>query len=391
MIPFEIKPRTISGFSTNVTYNTSNVHKIDVSYSYPGVECEVTFDRAGAGASIVSVKVFENEEETSNYVVDMDSFHVSLVPATVTVQWTAPTSLKFDGLEKEPSAALVGVYPGDECFVQMMLDGDNVWYGSAFKYVVVGLDGTDADNYVLPLNGNTCTSPEYTIEDFPEMTLEEDLLVYKYIPYGTPSFLKIYLEEGYYLFNFCPDTQDSILSVEVYEKGNYVDALFDEVLNWQKADVAFKIEESGEYFVKCNQVTDFEPQYDTIAIQVDNHDEVDSYGFCAYGCGTYLGTALTTNTWESVTITSGKKVFIRFADAGDVGYAIKFPTADDKSGLNIKCYRTDNNGNFEEVSLSEERTEFVGSFDGYYYVSFGYFVIGGGEKSFTFQIEQTEF
>ena len=391
LIPFEIKPRTISGFSTNVTYNTSNVHKIDVSYSYPGVECEVTFDRAGAGASIVSVKVFENEEETSNYVVDMDSFNVSLVPATVTVQWTAPTSLKFDGLEKEPSAALVGVYPGDECFVQMMLDGDNVWYGSTFKYVVIGLDGTDADNYVLPLNGNTCTSPTYTVEDFPEMTVGTDMLVYQYVPYGESNFLKINLEEGIYIFDFCPDSQSAILAVEIYKKGNYVDAILDVQLDYTKEEVAFVIEESGEYFVKCEQVNDFEPQYDTITIIVDEHASKDAYGFCAYGCGTYLGTTLTTNTWESVTITSGKKVFIRFADAGDVGYAIKFPTADDKSGLNIKCYRTDNNGNFEEVSLSEERTEFVGSFDGYYYISIGFFNLNGGEKSFTFQIEQTEF
>ena len=390
-ISFEIHPRVISGFGTNLNYNGSEVRDIDASHMYPNVLFRVTFNGAGAGASIENIIVLENGEETGNYVIDEGTFNVVIIPVTVRVQWTAP-DLKFDGAEKVPTATLEGVLNGDECSVQIILnEGDNIWYGSSFKYVASGLVGADADNYIVPLNGNTCTSPEYTIEDFPEMTLEEDLLVYQYIPYGTPSFLKIYLEEGYYLFNFCPDTQDSILSVEVYEKGNYVDALFDEVLNWQKADVAFKIEESGEYFVKCEQVNDFEPQYDTITIIVDEHANKDAHGFCAYGCGTYLGTTLTTNSWESATITSGEKMFIRFADAGDVGYAIKFPTADDKNGLNIKCYRTDNNGNFEEVSLSEERTEFVGSFDGYYYISIGFFNLNGGEKSFTFQIEQTEF
>ena len=395
LIPFEINPRVISGFSTNLNYNGSDVRRIDISHIYQGVELEVTFDGAGVGASVAGVKVFENGDESSNYIVDLSTLNIDINPVTVRVLWTAPESLYFDGTEKVPTATLEGVLDGDECYVEIMLnEGDNVWYGSSFKYVTNGLAGTDADNYALPFNGSTCTSPEYTI------TTHQTVGVGDVAAVGSVSwfvdeapyvmYYDIELHEGFYYFDYTSSEQGVSFVFEIYEKGElYSPIATYEVDEYSTISTAFEITAEGSYYVKA--VTSDETQYEELTIVKDEHTEINTYGFCTSGCGTYLGTTLTTNTWETVTIQSGDKVFYRFADAGDVGYNLKYSAADAGNGLNIKCYRLDNEGNFIEVPLSEDRTEFVGSFDGYYYVSFGFVKLGGGEKSFTFQIEQTDF
>ena len=276
----------------------------------------------------------------------------------------------------------------------MLNEGDNVWYGSSFKYVANGLAGTDADNYALPFNGSTCTSPEYTI------TTHQTVGVGDVAAVGSVSwfvdeapyvmYYDIELHEGFYYFDYTSSEQGVSFVFEIYEKGElYSPIATYEVDEYSTISTAFEITAEGSYYVKA--VTSDETQYEELTIVEDEHTECDSYGFCTAGCGTYLGTTLTTNTWETVTIQSGDKVFYRFADAGDVGYNLKYSAVDAGNGLNIKCYRLDNEGNFIEVPLSEDRAEFVGSFDGYYYVSFGFNKLGGGEKSFTFQIEQTDF
>ena len=394
LIPFEINPRVISGFGTNLIYDGSNVRRIDISYVHPGVELEVTFDGAGVGANVAGVKVFENDDESSNYIVDMGTFNVVIIPASVRVQWTAPADLSFDGTAKEPTATLEGVLPGDECYVQISLDGDNVWYGSTFRYTANMLDGIDAGNYALPLNGSTCTSPEYTI------TIHETAEVGTAVSVGAASYydaeapyemyFDIDLEAGFYCFDYLPESQGVSYIFEIYEKGElYSPIATYEADEYSGKSTAFEITSDGSYYVKA--VTSDETQYEELTIVKDEHTEIDAYGFCTSGCGTYLGKDLDTNAWETITISSGDKVYYRFEDAGDVAYNIAYYTGNgsDGSGLTIKCYRTDNEGNYEAVSLSESASEFVGSFDGYYYLTISFSKLGGGEKTFTFQVEQT--
>ena len=395
LIPFEINPRVISGLGTNLIYDGSNVRRIDISYIHPGVELEVTFDGAGVGANVASVKVFENDDESSNYIVDMGTLNIDINPVTVRVVWTAPESLYFDGTAKEPTATLEGVLPGDECYVEIMLnEGDNVWYGSSFKYVANGLAGTDAGNYALPLNGSTCTSPEYTI------TTHQTVGVGDVAAVGSVSwfvdeapyvmYYDIELHAGFYYFDYTSSEQGVSFVFEIYEKGElYSPIATYEVDEYSTISTAFEITADGSYYVKA--VTSDETQYEELTIVKDEHTEINTYGFCTSGCGTYLGKDLDANAWETITISSGDKVYYRFEDAGDVAYNIAYYTGNgsDGSGLTIKCYRTDNEGNYEAVSLSESASEFVGSFDGYYYLTISFSKLGGGEKTFTFQVEQT--
>ena len=395
LIPFEINPRVISGFSTNLNYNGSDVRRIDISHIYQGVELEVRFDGAGVGASVAGVKVFENGDESSNYIVDLSTLNIDINPVTVRVVWTAPESLYFDGTEKVPTATLEGVLDGDECYVEIMLnEGDNVWYGSSFKYVANGLAGTDAGNYALPFNGSTCTSPEYTI------TTHQTVGVGDVADVGSVSwfvdeapyvmYYDIELHAGFYYFDYTSSEQGVSFVFEIYEKGElYSPIATYEVDEYSTISTAFEITAEGSYYVKA--VTSDETQYEELTIVEDEHTEINTYGFCTSGCGTYLGKDLDTNAWETITISSGDKVYYRFEDAGDVAYNIAYYTGNgsDGSGLTIKCYRTDNEGNYEAVSLSESASEFVGSFDGYYYLTISFSKLGGGEKTFTFQVEQT--
>lgn len=373
-----------------VEYNGSNVHYIDMSHVEDGVQIEVTFDGTSVICNATGARVLEGEVESTNYGIDVDPASdekctVEIVARKVNIVWTDPEDLTFDGTAKIPTAVIDSLAGGDTHTPEITLcEGhDNVTYGSAFQFeaTVVNLNYEVVEGAV---------SPVYTIEDITEMTVGTELLVYQHVPYGAPSYLKINLVAGDYIFDFCPDDQSSILSVEIYKKGNLVDAIVETTLSSQNGEeVAFKITEDGEYLVKCNQVNDFEPQYDTIKVDVDEHETLDDYGFCDKGCGTYLGQDLSINSWETVTLQAGEKAFFRFGDDYDVKYNIRYYNSND-DGLSVKCYKLDNEGNFIEVPLSGTPTMFEGSFDEHYYLVFRYLALAGSaDKEFTFQIEET--
>ena len=165
-VDFEIKPYVLSGLSTNVAYNGTNTHDIDLAlYGYDGISLIVTFgDNGIVGSYPNGVVVLENDEPTENYQVDISTCTVNIVAKTLGVSWTDPSDLVYDGTEKLPVATLTGVFAGDDCTVGAIetVDGDNVNVGS-FKSRVTSLSGADANNYMLPLNNNYKTSPEYTI------------------------------------------------------------------------------------------------------------------------------------------------------------------------------------------------------------------------------------
>lgn len=167
-LDFEIKPYVLSNLYTNVAYNGTDTHKIDLAtYGYSGISLIVTFgDHGIVGAYPNGVVVLENEEPTENYQVDVSTCTVNIVAKTLGVSWTAPSDLVYDGTEKLPIATLTGVFEGDHCTVGAIetVEGDNVNVGS-FKSRVTSLNGADADNYMLPLNNNYKTSPEYTITE----------------------------------------------------------------------------------------------------------------------------------------------------------------------------------------------------------------------------------
>lgn len=164
-VDYEIEARVLTGLSTNVIYNGTNVHDIDLSSSgYNGVTLRVTFNNDGkVGATPTSVTVLENDEPTVNYVVDINTCTVNIIKKTLSISWTAPANLAYDGTAKLPVATLTNVFAGDDCTAVVELaEGSNVNAGK-FKSRVTSLMGEDADNYAIPLNPTYNTSPEYTI------------------------------------------------------------------------------------------------------------------------------------------------------------------------------------------------------------------------------------
>lgn len=385
LIPFEIKPVVLQGLSTDVTYNGTLYHFIDLDEIEYGLRLDVTFNSENVGATPTAVTVTLDGEPTNNYIVDTTSCIVNIVQKEIDLEWTAPANLYFDETAKVPTVVATDLCDGDECNVTIALyEGDDVWYGSTFKYAATGLSN---DNYKLPQN---VISQEYAIliHETVEVGEEADVGATWWYDNVSPytMYYSIDLEAGYYYFNYTSSEQGVEFTFELYKKGNIsTEIAIYEVNDSSTTSNAFKIEEEGNYYVKV--VTEDESQYETLTILKDEHDAMELHGFCDKGCGTYLGKKLDTNCWETVTIKSGDKVYYRFEDAGDVSYKVSYHNSDN-GGLNYKCYRTDNNGNFVEVSLSETATEFVGSFDGYYYVVISFLKVGGGEKTFTFQIEE---
>ena len=160
-VDYEIEAYVFSSLSTNVTYNGTNVHEIDLAHQgYNGVTLRVTFgDNGDVGANPTGVVVLENGQPTENYLVDVGSCTVTIVAKTLEISWTAPANLEYDGTEKTPVATLTNVFAGADCtaFVEVA-EGSNVNAGK-FKSRVMGLLGEDADNYALPLNDNAKPAP----------------------------------------------------------------------------------------------------------------------------------------------------------------------------------------------------------------------------------------
>lgn len=164
-VDYEIEACVLTGLSTNVAYSGSNTHEINLStFGYNNVKLRVTFNDGGkVGATPTGVTVLENDEPTVNYVVDINTCTVNIVAKTLSISWTAPANLVYDGTEKLPVATLTNVFAGDDCTaVVEVAEGSNVNAGK-FKSRVMSLMGEDADNYQVPLNPTYNTSPEYTI------------------------------------------------------------------------------------------------------------------------------------------------------------------------------------------------------------------------------------
>ena len=377
LVNFVINPYLLQGYNTDVEYNGTNTHTISLGSVVSGMELVVTFDSKNVGAETTGVVVKIDGEPTNNYIVDTTTCTVNIVEKEVGLQWTEP-NLRFDLTEKVPTVVATGLIGEDVCEVVKNLFGDNVWYGSTFTYEATDLTNP---NYKLPSNK---VSPEYTIT-IDELVVGDEGA---HVADGT-YYQNISIEtEGWYYFDFVPSTQGVEVTFELYAKEDktQADPIIEFVVGDQnKQSNAFYLE-VGNYFVKS--ITDDQPQYDIIKVVVDEHTTADKYGFCDKGCGTYLGNdEFVTNCWETETMSSGDVKYYRFADAGDVQYNIKYYESDG-DGLTIKCYRTDNEGNFEEVALSETASEFIGSFDGYYYLVIKYYNALGNDKAFTFQIEQ---
>ncbi|MBQ9779183.1 MAG: hypothetical protein IJW22_09720 [Clostridia bacterium] len=164
-VDYEIEAFVFSSLSTNVAYSGSNTHEINLStFGYNNVKLRVTFNNDGkVGATPTSVTVLENDEPTVNYVVDINTCTVNIVAKTLSISWTAPANLVYDGTAKLPTATLTNLVTGDDCTaVVEVAEGSNVNAGK-FKSRVMSLMGEDADNYAIPLNPTSKTSPEYTI------------------------------------------------------------------------------------------------------------------------------------------------------------------------------------------------------------------------------------
>lgn len=374
--------------NTTVEYNGNNIHYIDMSQIEAGLRIEVTFDGASVICNAIGARVLEGEVESTNFGIDVDPSSeekctVAIVAKKVGIVWTAPENMAFDGTAKVPTATIDGLVNGeiDVPVITLCEDHDNITYGSSFQFKAT----FENQNYEI-VSGET--SPVYTVEDITEITVGTDVDLGLTTDYGKDNYFKISLEKGFYCFEFVQSTQNFEFAAELYKQGNPVDDIIN--VSFDENDfIAFEIEETGEYYLKCNQINNAQPQYDVMRIVIDEHTTPDEYGFCDKGCGTYLGDIeFVTNSWTSETMTSGDVKYYRFADAGDVQYNIEYYESDG-NGLTIKCYRTDNDGNFEEVSLSETASEFIGSFDGYYYLVIKYYNALGNDKSFTFQIEQT--
>ena len=369
---------------TTVVYNGTNLHYIDMSQIEAGLKIEVTFDGASVISNATGARVLEGEVESTNFGIDVTSDEkciVSIVAKKVSIVWTAPENMAFDGTAKVPTATIDGLVNGDTDVPVITLceDHDNITYGSSFQFTA----SIENPNYEIVSDE---TSPVYTINTIDELVVGDEGA---YIVDGT-YYHNISIEtEGWYYFDFVASTQGVEIAFELYAKEDKTQA--DPIIEFMVGDKnkqsnAFYLE-VGNYFVKS--ITDDEPQDDKIKVVIDEHTTPDKYGFCDKGCGTYLGDIeFVTNSWTSETMKSGDVKYYRFADAGDVQYNIKYHESDG-NGLTIKCYRTDNEGNFEEVSLSETASEFIGSFDGYYYLVIKYYNALGNDKSFTFQIEQT--
>ena len=309
-VDFEIEQFVLAGLDslyTEFVYNGESVHEIDLSSEgYTGITVVVTFEDADAASDIVGVKVLEYGDETGNYVLNIENCGATIVPRVVEIEWIAPENLRFDGTKKVPSAVLTNVVPGDDCELELMIDGndgeDNVWYGSTFTYSfsIVGAD-VDNANYALP---DDTYSPEYTIT-IDEIVVGDDG---EYVANGVYYHKITITEAGWYYFDYVSCNQGMAIQFDLYEKGDFNTSITTfSVGDVDEQSSAFYLE-LGEYYVKS--VTDDEPQYETLAIKNHEHTDMDQYGFCS-DCHTYCGDTIETNEAITLSLTTGDKAYYR--------------------------------------------------------------------------------
>lgn len=311
-VDFEISPITLLGINDTVEYNGSNTYDVDLSdWGYSGVTLRVTFENKNVGAWVDDIAVLENDTPTNNYIIDRGTCTIDISKKTLGVQWTAPASLYFDGEEKIPTVTLIGLVAGDSCSADIEKEGDNVWFGETFKYRAFSLTGTDADNYDLPENAY---SPEYTITTHESVTLGEAATVGAASWYDNTEpytmYYSIELDAGHYYFDYTSENQGVSFVFELYAKGDTSTPIATyEVDEYSTISDVFEIDTDGAYYVKV--VSADEGQYETLRIVEDEHDEVDTYGFCAKGCGTYLGETIEAGDTVVLSLNSGEKAYYR--------------------------------------------------------------------------------
>ena len=108
-----------------------------------------------------SYKVVVSQAATASYGAASDELEFTISKREVTLNWSAPADLVYDGNAKVPTVTLGNVVEGEDVKVSIALsaDNDNVNVGT-FTYYATGLSGEAAGNYTLPEN---VISPEYTI------------------------------------------------------------------------------------------------------------------------------------------------------------------------------------------------------------------------------------
>ena len=171
----EPKPVTLTWTNTNLNYNgtaqapTAQIPLGDlVSYDDGSVdECNVTVEGAQTNAGTYTAKA--TGLSNANYKlpdnVDDVTTEYTIIPRTVTLTWTAPENLVYDGNKKTPTATVANLVDGDTCIVTTVLaSGDDTNVGTGeFTYFTYKAKDLSNANYKLPDNENDVTSPRYTI------------------------------------------------------------------------------------------------------------------------------------------------------------------------------------------------------------------------------------
>ena len=136
-----------------------------------GDTCEVTTALASGDDINVGTGEFKyftykaTDLSNDNYELpdNVTSPEYAIIPRTVTLTWTAPEDLVYDGTEKTPTVVVGNLVSGDSekvtAQIALTTGKDNVNVGT-FTFTAIGLSGSSKDNYKLP---DDVTSPPYTI------------------------------------------------------------------------------------------------------------------------------------------------------------------------------------------------------------------------------------
>lgn len=136
-----------------------------------GDTCEVTTALASGDDINVGTGEFKyftykaTDLSNDNYELpdNVTSPEYAIIPRTVTLTWTAPEDLVYDGTEKTPTVVVGNLVSGDSDKVTAQIaltkGKDNVNVGT-FTFMATGLNNNDLKNYALPTE---VVSPEYTI------------------------------------------------------------------------------------------------------------------------------------------------------------------------------------------------------------------------------------
>lgn len=399
-IDFEIKPFKLQADgSIKFEYN-KGVEFFTTFDTFAGgeIRLDVAFNNENVGTkdSITShtIKVNDILDDNSNF--DISELMFEITKKKVSIVWqdnTTPFMFKNEAIT--PSYEIDGICDGDELeAIIQKCDGDNIMYGKTFKFEATDISGAAQENYEL--DEATNMSGVYSIADIDAVTVGQGKTI-DYVDSATLvpySYYKINLtKDTYYYFDYQEEDQGHIFNFDIYlaEDRSFavsreVEWVIDESSRASFDKSSFTVESTGEYYIIVTRTdNDYEG---TFTIAIDEHSEVDEYGFCTRDCGTYLGNEFTVNMWDTIEMTEGETKFFRFADAENntyVQYALKYQTAANPD-IDIKVYRKVNaEGEFELVELTDEAGDVAASYDDYYYIV----ATATADASVTFQIEQT--